>query len=51
MCSVLHAVNHLVANAGIWSTCPFDEITNITAFTTIMVNPSSQQTKHVHACM
>lgn len=29
-------LNHLVANAGIWSTCPFDEITNITAFTTIM---------------
>ncbi|EAY86013.1 hypothetical protein OsI_07374 [Oryza sativa Indica Group] len=31
-------LNHLVANAGIWSTCPFDEITNITAFTTIMIS-------------
>lgn len=25
-------VNHLVANAGIWSSCFFEEITNITAF-------------------
>ncbi|OAY86090.1 11-beta-hydroxysteroid dehydrogenase 1B-like [Ananas comosus] len=29
-------LNHLVANAGIWSNCSFDEITNITAFTRMM---------------
>lgn len=29
-------LNHLVANAGIWSTCSFDEVTNITAFTKMM---------------
>ncbi|KAL6634444.1 hypothetical protein ACP70R_027115 [Stipagrostis hirtigluma subsp. patula] len=29
-------LNHLVANAGIWSTCFFDEVTNITAFTKMM---------------
>lgn len=28
--------HHLVANAGIWSTCFFDEVTNITAFTKVM---------------
>ncbi len=34
---MLRAVNHLVANAGIWSSCSFDEVTNITAFTKMMV--------------
>ncbi|CAL5058079.1 unnamed protein product [Urochloa decumbens] len=29
-------LNHLVANAGTWSICFFDEITNITAFTKMM---------------
>uniref|UniRef100_A0A0E0K086 Uncharacterized protein n=1 Tax=Oryza punctata TaxID=4537 RepID=A0A0E0K086_ORYPU len=29
-------LNHLVANAGIWSSCSFDEVTNITAFTKMM---------------
>ncbi|KAJ3671847.1 hypothetical protein LUZ60_007926 [Juncus effusus] len=29
-------LDHLVANAGIWSTCLFEEITNITAFTKMM---------------
>ncbi|KAJ4790907.1 11-beta-hydroxysteroid dehydrogenase 1B [Rhynchospora pubera] len=29
-------VNHLVCNAGIWSSCLFEEITNITAFTKVM---------------
>ncbi|KAL6899101.1 hypothetical protein ACP4OV_005759 [Aristida adscensionis] len=29
-------LNHLVANAGVWSSCFFDEITNITAFTKMM---------------
>ncbi|KAG8070782.1 hypothetical protein GUJ93_ZPchr0006g42855 [Zizania palustris] len=29
-------LNHLVANAGIWSSCRFDEVTNITAFTKMM---------------
>ncbi|XP_073006667.1 11-beta-hydroxysteroid dehydrogenase A-like [Typha latifolia] len=29
-------LNHLVANAGIWCCCFFEEITNITAFTEIM---------------
>lgn len=31
------AVNHLVANAGIWSSCFFEEITNITAFHNVIV--------------
>jgi hypothetical protein len=30
-------VNHLVANAGIWSSCFFEEITNITAFHNVIV--------------
>ncbi|CAO2038264.1 unnamed protein product [Urochloa humidicola] len=29
-------LNHLVANAGTWSICFFDEVTNITAFTKMM---------------
>ncbi|WVZ59723.1 hypothetical protein U9M48_009832 [Paspalum notatum var. saurae] len=29
-------LNHLVANAGVWSTCSFDQVTNITAFTKLM---------------
>ncbi|KAL5667241.1 hypothetical protein ACJX0J_019462, partial [Zea mays] len=29
-------LNHLVANAGIWSSCFFEEITNITAFHNVM---------------
>ncbi|KAF0934645.1 hypothetical protein E2562_026134 [Oryza meyeriana var. granulata] len=29
-------LNHLVANAGIWSSCSFDEVTNIAAFTKMM---------------
>ncbi|KAM0935950.1 putative 11-beta-hydroxysteroid dehydrogenase [Dioscorea sansibarensis] len=29
-------LNHLVANAGIWSCCLFEEITNISAFTQLM---------------
>ncbi|TVU29961.1 hypothetical protein EJB05_21560 [Eragrostis curvula] len=29
-------LNHLVANAGVWSICRFDEVTNITAFTKMM---------------
>ncbi|XP_006648666.1 11-beta-hydroxysteroid dehydrogenase 1A-like [Oryza brachyantha] len=29
-------LNHLVANAGVWSSCSFDEVTNITAFTKMM---------------
>lgn len=29
-------LNHLVANAGIWSSCSFDQVTNITAFTKLM---------------
>ncbi|KAF3323621.1 11-beta-hydroxysteroid dehydrogenase 1B-like protein [Carex littledalei] len=29
-------LNHLVCNAGIWSSCLFEEITNITAFTEVM---------------
>lgn len=33
-------MNHLVANAGAWSICFFDEITNITASTKMMVNQS-----------
>lgn len=33
-------VNHLVCNAGIWSSCLFEEITNITAFTEVMVRSS-----------
>ncbi|KAG8070776.1 hypothetical protein GUJ93_ZPchr0006g42506 [Zizania palustris] len=30
-------LNHLVANAGIWFVSPFDEITDVTAFTKMMV--------------
>nr|TKV92730.1 LOW QUALITY PROTEIN: hypothetical protein SEVIR_9G179200v2 [Setaria viridis] len=29
-------LDHLVANAGIWSSCFFDQVTNITAFTKLM---------------
>ncbi|PAN46319.1 hypothetical protein PAHAL_9G176900 [Panicum hallii] len=29
-------LNHLVANAGIWSSCSFDQVTNIAAFTKLM---------------
>ncbi|XP_066320385.1 11-beta-hydroxysteroid dehydrogenase A-like [Miscanthus floridulus] len=29
-------LNHLVANAGVWSSCCFDEITNITGFNKMM---------------
>uniref|UniRef100_A0ACD5XDF5 Uncharacterized protein n=1 Tax=Avena sativa TaxID=4498 RepID=A0ACD5XDF5_AVESA len=29
-------LNHLVANAGVWSSCFFEEITNITAFHDVM---------------
>uniref|UniRef100_A0A0D9VGB2 3-oxoacyl-[acyl-carrier-protein] reductase n=1 Tax=Leersia perrieri TaxID=77586 RepID=A0A0D9VGB2_9ORYZ len=29
-------LNHLVANAGIWSICSFDDVTNITAFHKMM---------------
>ncbi|KAJ8476380.1 hypothetical protein OPV22_020107 [Ensete ventricosum] len=29
-------LNHLVCNAGLWSTCFFEEITSITAFTRLM---------------
>jgi hypothetical protein len=35
------SVNHLVANAGAWSISFFDEITNITAFTKMMVSQPS----------
>jgi len=35
---VCGSVNHLVANAGVWSSCFFDEITNITGFNKMMVN-------------
>lgn len=31
------AVDHLVANAGVWSTCLLEEVTNITAFNKVMV--------------
>jgi hypothetical protein len=34
----LIAVDHLVANAGIWSSCFFEEITNLTAFHNVMVS-------------
>ncbi|KAE8803964.1 Dehydrogenase/reductase SDR family protein 7-like protein [Hordeum vulgare] len=30
-------LNHLVANAGVWSSCFFEEITNISAFQNVMV--------------
>jgi hypothetical protein len=39
--SSIYIVNHLVANAGVWSSCAFDQITNITAFTKLMVNLTS----------
>ncbi|WOK97437.1 11-beta-hydroxysteroid dehydrogenase 1B-like [Canna indica] len=29
-------LDHLVANAGVWSTCLFEEITNLTAFNQVM---------------
>ncbi|CAL4917721.1 unnamed protein product [Urochloa decumbens] len=29
-------LNHLVANAGIWSSCSFDQVTNITGFNKLM---------------
>ncbi|KAF8722019.1 hypothetical protein HU200_022644 [Digitaria exilis] len=29
-------LNHLVANAGLWSSCAFDQVTNISAFTKLM---------------
>ncbi|KAL5665464.1 hypothetical protein ACJX0J_025572, partial [Zea mays] len=29
-------LNHLVANAGVWSSCFFDEVTNITGFNKMM---------------
>ena len=37
-------VNHLVANAGIWSSCFFEEITNITAFHNVIVRHHLDQT-------
>ena len=40
------SVNHLVANAGAWSISFFDEITNITAFTKMMVSQSSALLMH-----
>lgn len=44
----MHAVNHLVANAGVWSSCFFEEITNVSAFQNVMVSKHKQHKSTVN---